>query len=75
MAKKIKVIRGPVVPGQTSRPWESNIFRPVYNVYLDSGIIVTNPDQFPSEEVIVEEAETQDEGIPQRQELFGGKLK
>lgn len=57
MAEKAKIIKGPVVPGQTSRPWESNIFRPVYNVYLDSGIIVTNPDQFPSEEVIEEEKE------------------
>lgn len=57
MAQKIRIIKGPVVPGQTSRPWESNIFRPVYNVYLDSGIIVTNPDQFPLEETVVEEEE------------------
>jgi len=50
MTEKIRIIKGPTVPEQISRPWESNIFRPVYSVYLDSGIIVTNPDQFPPEE-------------------------
>ena len=56
----IRIIKGPVVPGQVSKPWESNMFRPIYSVYLDSGLVVTNPDGFPPEEVIKERAEAQD---------------
>ena len=57
MAEQIRTIRGPIVKGQSSRPWESNIFRPVYTIYLASGMIVTNPDQFPPEEKLKEESE------------------
>lgn len=49
MVEKVTVIKGPMVPGQTSRLWESNVFHPVYMVYLDTGVIVTNPSQFPEE--------------------------
>lgn len=54
MAQKVRIIKGPVVPGQTSGRGKVISFGQ-YTMYLYSGIIVTNPDQFPPEETVVEE--------------------
>jgi hypothetical protein len=46
MERRIRVIKGPVVPSVSREP-ESEIPRLVYSVWLDNGLMITNPYDYP----------------------------
>lgn len=45
---EVRVIKGPIAPPD-GRPIQIFGYRPICSVYLESGIVVTNPELFPVE--------------------------
>lgn len=49
MKERVTIVKGPIPPlPESFLGWQS-LFRIIYSVSLDNGLIVTNPDQFPEE--------------------------
>lgn len=50
MERRIRVIKGPVVPSVWTEP-ESEAPRLVYSVWLANGLMITNPYDYPDSEI------------------------